>query len=49
MPASRWNSNLLDEILAWIDEDDLSISDLILNPIVTRVVDVDDEGELAEW
>jgi ATP-dependent Lon protease len=44
MPASRWNSNLLDEILAWIDEDDLSVTDLILNPIVTRVVD-DEEGE----
>ena len=45
MPASRWNSNILDEILAWIDEDELSIADLILNPIVTRMVDVDDDGD----
>ncbi len=43
MPASRWNSNLLDEILAWIDEDELTITDLILNPIVTRVVDVEED------
>ncbi len=43
MPASRWNSNLLDEILAWIDEDELTIADLILNPIVTRVVDVEED------
>jgi hypothetical protein len=28
MPASRWNSNLLDEILDWIDEDELSFSPL---------------------
>ncbi len=52
MPASRWNSNLLDEILAWIDEDELTIADLIINPIVTRVVDVEEdqgspEGEAA--
>jgi len=37
MPASRWNANLLEEILAWIDDDGLTIGDLILNPIVTRV------------
>jgi ATP-dependent Lon protease len=48
MPASRWNSNLLDEILAWIDEDELSIADLILNPIVTRVVDVDEKENPPE-
>ena len=48
MPASRWNSNLLDEILAWIDEDELSIADLILNPIVTRVVDVEEDRDYPE-
>ena len=45
MPASRWNSNILDEILAWIDEDEFSIADLILNPIVTRVADQDDKED----
>jgi len=39
MPASRWNSNLLDEILEWMEDDELTLTDLILNPIVTRVVD----------
>jgi len=48
MPASRWNSNLLDEILAWIDEDELSITDLILNPIVTRVVDAEKDQKSPE-
>jgi ATP-dependent Lon protease len=48
MPASRWNSNLLDEILAWIDEDELSIADLILNPIVTRVVDAEEDVDTPE-
>ena len=37
MPASRWNSNLLEEMLNWVDEGELSLYDLILNPIVTRL------------
>ena len=45
MPASRWNSNILDEILAWIDEDELSIADLILNPIVTRMADQNEDDD----
>jgi len=45
MPASRWNSNILDEILAWIDEDELSIADLILNPIVTRMADQNEDED----
>ena len=34
MPASRWNSNLLDEILQWMEDDELTLADWILNPIV---------------
>jgi ATP-dependent Lon protease len=48
MPASRWNSNLLDEILEWMEDDELTLTDLILNPIVTRMVDdekVDDSSK----
>jgi len=42
MPASRWNSNLM-ELLSWFDGDDLSFNDLIFGPIMTRV-DPDDES-----
>jgi len=48
MPASRWNSNLLDEILEWMEDDELTLADLILNPIVTRVVDVEDSPETSD-
>jgi ATP-dependent Lon protease len=48
MPASRWNSNLLDEILEWIEDDELTLTDLILNPIVTRVVDDEEKQDSLE-
>ncbi len=44
MPASRWNSNLM-ELLSWFDGDDLSFNDLIFGPIMTRV---DPEDESAD-
>ena len=48
MPASRWNANLLDEILAWVDDDGLTLADLILTPIVTRVVEDDSPPDTGE-
>ncbi len=43
MPASRWNTNIL-EVLNWIYEDhELSLDDLMLRPIVPHVVQ-DTEG-----
>jgi len=36
MPASRWNSDLM-ELLSWFDDDDLSFNELIFGPIMTRV------------
>jgi ATP-dependent Lon protease len=45
MPASRWNSNILD-LLKLYDEDDLTLSDLILKSI--QVTDGKMEGVLGE-
>ena len=36
MPASRWNTDLMD-LISWVDEDDFAISDFLLQPILTRV------------
>jgi ATP-dependent Lon protease len=47
MPASRWNSNVLD-ILDLLDDDDWSIGDLIFKPILTRVVNTDDEKTIKD-
>ena len=42
MPASRWNSSIL-EMLNWlVEENEISLDDLMLKPIVTRVVQSDD-------
>lgn len=37
MPASRWNSNLLD-LLDWLDQDDNSLEDLLFKPIIPHVI-----------
>ena len=39
MPASRWNSNILDELLEWFEGDDLNLGNLFTKSIVTRVID----------
>jgi len=49
MPASRWNSNLL-EMLNWLKEEEASMEEFLLRPIQTRVRseepgDGDPEGE----
>ena len=36
MPASRWNSNLL-EMLNWLKEEEASIEEFLLRPIQTHV------------
>jgi ATP-dependent Lon protease len=46
MAASRWNSNLLEEILEWFEGEDLSLVDLFLNPIVTRVIAEEDQDKV---
>lgn len=45
MPASRWNTDLM-ELLAWVDEDEFSLNDFFLKPILTRVGG--DEGVEAD-
>ncbi|MCL4561243.1 MAG: endopeptidase La [Chloroflexi bacterium] len=47
MPASRWNATL-DEIVNWIEEDSNELSDLILRPILTRVLNKEESGETEE-
>lgn len=37
MPASRWNSNLLD-LLDWLDQDDNSLEELLFKPIIPHVI-----------
>ncbi len=44
MPASRWNSNLM-ELLSWFDDDDSSFNDLIFGPIMTRVDPKDESAK----
>ncbi len=44
MPASRWNSDLM-ELLSWFDEGDLNIDEFLLHPIVTRVGGEEDSPE----
>jgi len=43
MPASRWNSNLL-EMLNWLKEEEASMEEFLLRPIQTRVLS-DERGE----
>jgi ATP-dependent Lon protease len=44
MPASRWNTSVLD-LLDWFEDEDTDLYDLLLNPIQTRVVgDAADES-----
>ena len=43
MPASRWNSSIL-EMLNWLYEENTEMEELIAQPIVTRVV----QGEAAD-
>lgn len=43
MPASRWNSNLL-EMLNWLKEEEASMEEFLLRPIQTRVR-LDEHGE----
>ena len=47
MPASRWNTDLM-ELLAWFHEEDMDIDDFLLHPILTRVGGEGDrpEGEI---
>ncbi len=47
MPASRWNSDFM-ELLSWFSEEDTNIDDFLLHPIVTRVGGDDEspEGEI---
>ncbi len=46
MPASRWNSDLM-ELLSWFDEDDLSFDDFVFQPILTRVGEsMNDESQI---
>ncbi|MGD2156659.1 MAG: endopeptidase La [Anaerolineales bacterium] len=37
MPASRWNTSVLD-LLDWFEDDDTDLYDLLLNPIQTNVI-----------
>jgi hypothetical protein len=37
MPASRWNSNVLD-LLALFDQDELALEELLFKPIIPQVV-----------
>jgi ATP-dependent Lon protease len=48
MPASRWNSTFLNELLSWISEDNTDLSELLLSPILTRVNPKDDENGETE-
>ena len=47
MPASRWNTDLM-ELLAWFHEEDKEIGDFLLHPILARVGGEGDrpEGEI---
>ncbi|MBC8503689.1 MAG: LON peptidase substrate-binding domain-containing protein, partial [Chloroflexi bacterium] len=47
MPASRWNTDLM-VLLSWFKEDDITLEDFLLSPIVTRVGGDEDglEGEI---
>lgn len=46
MPASRWNSNLID-ILNWFSQDETALEELLFMPIVPRILQ-DEEGEKEE-
>lgn len=43
MPASRWNSNVM-EILDWFSRDDTAIEELLFEPIVPRILQDEEEG-----
>src|SRR5512136_1047833 len=45
MPASRWNSSIL-EMLNWLYEEQANLEELMAQPIVPRIVQ--NEGESAE-
>jgi ATP-dependent Lon protease len=47
MPASRWNSNIMD-ILDLLDEDDMSLEDFLLSPIIPHVIQEKDQDSAPE-
>src|SRR5512139_42101 len=44
MPASRWNSSIL-EMLNWLQEEQAGLDDLISLPITPHVIQRDEQGE----
>ncbi|MEN6299139.1 MAG: endopeptidase La [Anaerolineaceae bacterium] len=47
MPASRWNSNILD-ILSLFDQDELALEELLFKPIIPQLVQENKENEPAK-
>ena len=48
MPASRWNSDLM-ELLSWFGEKEFQFNELFMQPVFTRVdTDSDDSDEAEE-
>ena len=42
MPLSRWSSELLD-LLEWVNREDLSLEDIFLGSVVSKLSDLEDE------
>lgn len=47
MPASRWNSNVLD-ILSLFDQDEVALQELLFKPIVPQVIQDNKENEMPK-
>jgi ATP-dependent Lon protease len=49
MPASRWNTNILFDLFDFLDQDDMSLEEIIFKPIVPQVIEPKgtQEGEIA--
>ena len=47
MPVSRWSAELL-ELLDWVNREDLSLDDIFLGSVISKIDDVEGSGEVNQ-